>query len=189
MRLAQVMLERGPTKPWFLLTESATIRTTADEGRVRVPDDFIVEAENLHLYYIPDDTDELPVKLAKDEFDTLKKNFAESDPDENEAAEPQAYALIGDYFYIFPTPDALYQIEMRYLANAAALTANIENGWLKYNPYVLIGKTGWLVAKSINNDVAASTFSMMEKEGRLVLAADEVERDLANRELQIGGPH
>lgn len=184
LKLAQIMLERGPTKPWFLLTEAATIRTTIDEPRVALPSDFLMEEDNVHLYYVPDDTTLPPVKLVKDEFDVLKENYKEA-----EADKPQAYALIGNYFYLFPTPDDLYTIEMRYNAQDDLFDADIENGWLKYNPYVLIGKAGWLVARSINNDVAASTFMSMEKEGRLVLAADDIERELSNRELQIGGPH
>lgn len=184
LKAAQTTLEAGPTKPWFLLTERATIATRSGEQRVRVPDTMLVEADNLHLYYIPDDTEEAPVKLTKNAYDTLREAYGEEEP-----GDPETYALVGNYFMIFPEPDDDYTLEMRVFAQDEVLDSNIENKWLKYVPYALIGKAGILVASMVRDKDALASFTQMEREGRMILMANDIERDLNNQELQIGGSH
>lgn len=184
MKAAQIMLERGPSKPWFITSEPAAVLTTIAEKRVLLPTDFLMEKDNSHLYYIPADTELPPVALVKDELDLLQENYKDEEP-----GEPEAYAIIGNYLVLYPTPDALYTIQMRYAQEDSLLDTNVENAWLKYFPYALIGKAGWLIASSIRDGEAVKTFREMESEARIAIVSNDTERDIVNRELQIGGPH
>lgn len=192
LQLAQTMLEAGPTLPWFLLTEEAYTRTTAGDERIPVPDDFIEEVDEIDFKYIPDTiSDTNPeVRLVKDEYDVLRKNYFDSSTGITRVGPPEAYALLGEYFRIFPTPDDDYLVKMPYYANATSLVTNVENGWLKHVPYLLLGKAGKQIAGGPLRDTQAyQIFDGWEKEGRAILAAKKVSRELANREMQMGGPH
>lgn len=187
MKLAQTQLEARPTKPWFLLGEDSYKRTTADEDRLVLPTDFLQEVDDGTLYYVPDDADgtEDHVLLVKDEYDVLKKEYAETEP-----GAPEAYAIIGSYFRLFPTPDDDYLIRMLYFKKDTVLDTNVENGWLKYAPMLMMGKAGQLIAGGPLRDAdALKVFQSWEAEGGLTLAGQEVARSVTNRRLQMGGRH
>lgn len=184
MKLAQKELEEEPERPWFLLSEDATINTAIGEDRIPVPSDFIIEADEDALTYLPTSATEKPVPLFKDDLDELRATYANAD-----AGAPEAYALAGMYFRIFPTPDDVYTLRMNYYFKDEVLTTNIENRWLLHAPSILIGKAGLYVARTLKNTEAAQTFMQMEVAGRDRLIKHNIERGLANRELQIGGRH
>jgi hypothetical protein len=189
MKLAQQQLELEPNKPWFLLSETLSTETEADQPKVLIPSGSVVmieEFDNGALYYVPSEGDDegKNLKLRKDEYDVLMENYKDTDP-----GEPVAYALRGKYFYLFPTPDDVYTIKIIIYANDTILDSNVENKWLQYAPMVLIGKTLKMIATAPRDQVAKTTGQEWEREGRLALLASEETRDLANQELQIGGPH
>lgn len=184
LKLAQTMLEAGPTKPWFLVTEQMSISTTADEQRLVVPSDMLTEIDSARLVYIPDDEEEASVDLKKEDYDQLSYDYREE-----EAGPPEAYALLGGYFRLFPTPDDDYTIKIIVYGQDDVLDTNIENGWLKWVPYILIGKAGAQIASALRDSVALATFREWEREGRLTLAGMDIARDMGNRVLQMGGPH
>src|SRR5689334_20945854 len=146
LQFVQIQLESEPEKPWFMISEDSFTSTSALEERIAVPDDFLQEVEETVLKYVPDDTTAEEVDLVKEDYDTLRANYRGSVP-----GPPEAYALVGNYFRIFPTPDDTYTIRMIYYQKQAALVSNIENGWTKYVPYLIAGEAGAIVAASIGN--------------------------------------
>ena len=191
LQLAQKALERGPTKPWFLVSEDSYIRTESGEDRIPLPSDFLQETDQAVLRYIPDSvTSTNPeVDLDKDDYDVLRKNFLSTVTGSIQTGAPQAYALLGEYFRIFPTPDDDYLLRQIYFKTDTALDTNVENGWLKHVPYLLIGKAGGQIASAIRDSVALATFKAWENEGRLILLSQTIDREFSNRDMQVGGPH
>ena len=184
IRLAQQQLELEPEPPWFLLTENASLVTTADSPFVAIPTNMLEEDDDDFMKYIPSDPDEAPVFLRKDELDVLTENFKTTD---NGA--PQAYALHGSYFVIFPTPDDVYTLSKYTFQPDTILTSDVENQWLKYAPMLLMGKAGQIVANSVRDKDAYAQFQSWEKQGRLAVFARNESRKWANTQLQMGGPH
>ncbi len=190
LKFAQITLEKGPTKPWFLVSEDSYIRTEAGEERLPLPSDFLQETDQAVLRYVPDDvSEETPERdLRKDDYDILRLNYHDITTGVIETGPPEAYALIGEYFRIFPTPDDDYLIRQIYYASDTELSSNIENQWMKYVPMLLIGKAGKQLASALRDSGALATFSQWEQEGRALLISQETDRDLTNRNLQVGGP-
>ena len=189
LQLAQETLEKAPTKPWFLISEDSYIDTTAAEQRLVIPTDFLEEPDQAVLRYIPDTLTDGEVDLVKDDYDVLRKNYFDSSTGTIETGEPEAYALQGAYFRIFPTPDDAYTLRMIYYAKADILDTNIENVWLEHIPLLLIGKAGKQIAASLRDKDALAIFAGYENEGRVLLHSQNIARDMANRDMQVGGPH
>lgn len=186
LKLAQTQLELQPIKPWFLVSEDSYKRTTTDEERLVLPTDFLEEVEDAVFKYVPDDATTLAseIDLVKDDYDVLRKNFHDT-----EAGAPQAYCLMGQYFRIFPVPDASYMIRMIYYKKDTVLDSNVENGWLKNVPMLLMGKAGQIISEGPLRDTqATAVFKSWEVQGTLALNGRNVSRDMANRRLQMGGP-
>jgi hypothetical protein len=102
---------------------------------------------------------------------------------------PEAYALLGNYFRIFPTPDALYTLKTIYYAKDTTLDTNVENKWLKYAPMLILGRAGKFIAGPLRDTAAMQIFGEWEQIGQTSLIRRDTDRDLANRSLQMGGPH
>lgn len=191
MKLAQDTLEKGLTKPWFLVSEDSYIRTTAAEDRIPIPSDFLDETDQAVLRYVPDSISSAnpEVDLKKDLYDVLRKNYADSLTGTIETGAPEAYALLGNYFRLFPTPDDDYLIRQIYYQQDTVLSSNVENGWLKHVPYMLLGKAGFQIATALRDMAAAQTFMSWNKEGTLLLVMQNTAREMANMDMQVGGPH
>lgn len=183
MKLAQQSLEKGRTLPWWLKSERSFIYTTADEQRVILPSDFLREEEGSQLVYIPENSTKKPIFLDKDMVDQLEEFYGTN------TGEPEAYALDGKYFRIFPTPDDTYQIRMVYLKKDTVLSTNVENQWLKHLPYLLMGVTGTMIASALRDQTAAATFQGWAKDGLSMMYSENEAREHTNMNYQIGGPH
>ncbi len=182
---AQDQLERGPTYPWFLVSEDATIRMQLSDHRIPVPADFIAEYEEGCLHYVPDDTETAPVHLVKYEYDYLRDLYAH-----NADGIPQTYAKVGNYFIIYPLPDDLYQVTMKYYrkdTKPSDLSLNETNKWLTYAPDAIIGKAGQYLCVGYRDYGALDEFKLMERDGRNIMNAQNVEQELSNQELLMGG--
>lgn len=186
LKFAQTTLEAAPTKPWFLVSEDSYALTTADEERVAVPGDFLEEVEDARFYYRPDDfPDSDEVELKKEDYDQLKRDFLQVP-----SGPPQAYALLGDYFRIFPLPDAAYTVRLIYFKPDTTLDTNVENGWLKHIPMLLLGSALKLIAEGPVRDVQAGKIAdQWIATGSTLLHKRNEQRKAANREDQIGGRH
>lgn len=186
LKLAQQQLELEPPKPWFLISETLSSVTEADQPRVLIPTTMLEEYDDGALFYVPDsgDDEDKNLELRKDEYDVLIRNYKDS-----ETGPPEAYALRGNYFYIFPTPDDVYNLKVLIYAQDTILDSNIENKWLKYAPMLIMGKTLQLISGAPRDKDAKAIGQDWERQGRLALAAQIESRDLANQALQMGGPH
>lgn len=180
---AQVMLERGATLPWFLLSEVASISTSDGEERMALPTDFLREWEDDPLWYFTAGTGGDPdawTELAKDDLALLRKRYP------GEGA-PVAYALDVKYFRIFPTPDDTYTLKMMYFKADAILTTNIENQWLTYFPYLVIGEAGILIAAGLRDANALAVFQKWTDEGRERMFVENEARMHASHGYTMGG--
>lgn len=194
LQLAQMQLELQPTKPWFLVSEDSYAFTTADEDRVALPSDFLEEIEDAVLRYVPEDSTGLgdEVDLVKDLYDELRKTFRSwtNSTTDVQTGAPEAYCILNGYFRIFPTPDDVYRLRMIYYKKDDLLTSNIENGWLKWAPMLIMGKAGQMIAGGPLRDVdAVGVFKLWEAQGSLALNTQMVAREEANRRPQMGGRH
>lgn len=182
---AQEQLEINPVKPWFLLTENATTFMTIGEQRVPLPSDFLEEHEDDALFYMPSDTSKEEVPLIKRDLDYLKGLYTRT-----ATGEPETYALVNDYFRVFPTPDDTYELKMIYYARDESLAdTDLENKFLKWVPYLLIGQAGLLMATGLRDKSAREMFAKMASDGLLLMNSQNEARAQANREMQIGGAH
>lgn len=181
---AQTELQRGPTFPWFLLSERSQILTTIADERIPLPTDFLGEYEDDGIWLRVDNDDpEQDILLEKDDLDLLRGLY------KNTSGQPISYSKDGLYFRLFPTPDAEYQLRMQYYQKGTSLlSGNIENEWLKYSPNSVIGKAGYWYASTLRDQEAKATFKEMETEARVVLETENESRKHTNRRYQVGGP-
>ena len=151
LQAAQQRAELRASLPWFLLTESSYTTTTSGEERIEIPADFLREAEEDALWM--EDAEGTWAEMRKDDYSTLRARYPES-------GKPRGYALVGNYFRLFPVPDSAgYTAHMIYYAKDAVLTANVENNWLAHAPEVLISDAGHIIAsRYVRNDAAAAEF-------------------------------
>jgi hypothetical protein len=184
LKNAQTFYERWTRLPWFLVDEMHRIQTGDGEERIPVPDDFLREYEKGTLWYWNDtttDSAEVWTNLAKEDIDYLRETLP------GEGA-PEAYTIGGDYFRIFPTPDAQYWIKMIYYKEDLPLDDNIENDWLKWQPDLLTGYAGRMIANSLYNDRARGYFTEMEVAARDLMVKHSEAREHENRRYIMGGP-
>lgn len=181
---AQVELESRPELPWFLITEVASISTTAGEQRVAVPSDFIREYEREALYLYNKDDDKEYAILEKRDADDLRKEYSEEEDDRDE---PKFYALDGKYFRLFPIPDDIYTLKLIYYAEDTKLDNNVENEWLKHAPYLMIGLAGMFIARMTRDQNARETFQEMAQLSSGQLDREMEAREAANRRYIMGG--
>lgn len=188
IKAAQSLLELGPTKPWFLLSEESETTTSADSHRVQLPTDFLCEAEDAALIYRPDDTTEEEVILGKRDYDVLLKDYPRTYETDDER-EPRYYCIRGDYFLIFPLPDVEYTLRMVYYKKDEVLDSDIENQWLKHVPILMAGMAGKLLAPGLRDGNAFAVFADWERTGRSALFTRSEDRDHSGRDdYQMGGP-
>lgn len=189
LKNAQVRLEAGPIRPWFLKEDRAYTSTTIGESRILLPSNFLEEDEDSALWYSPDDGTP-DQEIVKDDVDFLIKNQANiSGLDGNGVANPgipKFYSISGPYFRLFPTPDAAYRIRMIYFKKDTILDGNIENSWLKYAPWLLIGEAGLPLSVSSRDKVAQAEFARLRETGGLTLNTETEARLHANRNYVMG---
>ncbi len=151
MDAAQYELERfGVFTPWFLLSETASYTTAPGEARVPIPADMLQEYEEGALFY-----NGLP--LVKHDQDYLSERFYNAEP-----GAPSAYALVGEYFVLYPVPDDAYAISQKYYQMdtvPSALGDSDENSWLKHAADWLLAKTGMAIARFIKDAEALARFT------------------------------
>lgn len=147
--VAQDELEHnGEFFPWFLLSETNTYTTTAEESRVPVPSDMLGEYEEGALFYNGE-------PLEKHDFDALTAKYY------GVSGAPEAYALVNDYFIVFPEPDDAYDLQMKYYAEDALPSATAdagENAWMKHAGQWLLAKAGAAIARYAKDEAAAALF-------------------------------
>jgi len=182
LQQSQAKLEKMATKPWFLLSEKATVTLVVNEPRLAHPSDYLGEHEENGLTYLPADDGD-PVALRKDDLDVLKAYY------KLQEGPPECYAVDGNYFRLFPIPDDEYEVEMYYYQQDTVLSTNIENNWLKHFPFLLMGEAGTLIAGGLRDTAAMAIFNSWRKEGMIELFRENEARKHVNTSPQIGGAH
>jgi hypothetical protein len=170
----------GAFLPWFLETEIATITTIADEERTVLPDDFLAEVEDQALWLYDEDSAAPWTELRKNDYDYLRVKYPV-------AGLPKQYALIGDYFALFPVPDDSYTIKMRYYAKDESLASeNIENKWLKHAADLVLAETGAVMAQHLMNFDLVAKFQQDAAIARQRLYTKHEARRHSNRTYSMG---
>lgn len=181
MQFVQTTLEHEAVLPWFLISELLSIATVTNEQRVLMPTGFLREIEEGALWR--HDSSVSPAKwteLKKDDFDFLQVKQQGAGP-------PQWYSLMGQYFRLYPTPDAVYPLKLVcYLADAD-LSTNIENLWLKHAPDILIADTGKGLAADLGNKDALKRYGTDSLIAHARLNTETEARMHANRSYAVGG--
>lgn len=176
-------LEGGATLPWFIITENATTKTKVDERRVALPSDFIREVEEKDFTKVV--VDGVDVRLVKMGWDEAMAEFGDE-----AKGPPQAYVLRGNYFMLFPKPDAEYTLKLPgyYARQEAPIDSEAsENGWFKWASDLMLAKAGLVMSSMYLKDpdlVQVFTGLLQRAEKRLFVA--EVARQEANRERELG---
>lgn len=183
MQLAQeIRLEQnGRFQPWFMVSEYGTELADPNENRIPVPEDFVMEIEEEPLWVL--NPEGVWVELTKKGEGALQSYFGSTQP-----TLPTHYALEGDHFTLFPTPDQAYQVRFRYAAKQTPLTTNIENSWLKFAPDILIAETCESMAIHVlQNDKLAAGFMKAKNEAWARLFVMNEARIHSGREYQMEG--
>lgn len=182
MQIAQStrMEMNGKFQPWFLVTEYATEITDIGENRIQVPPDFINEIEESKMQILNPDTQKW-IKLSKGDHDDLEEKWGTT------SAMPQEYALMGDHFTFWPTPNQNYNIRMRYAGADTPLANNLENNWLKYAVDLMIAEVGSTIAATrMQNPVLAAAFEAEKGPAWARLLTMHEARMHTNREYTMG---
>jgi len=172
--------------PWFCITENQTVSTTADEERVPVPTDFLMEDDNQALWIVNENGKDLELK--KDDLDVIKARTADTETDDSDTGQPEYYDLVGDYFILRPIPDDVYTLRLRCMSRLATLSSDSsENGWTTHATDVLIYETCAVMAREYLKDTeSAEGFEARAKQAWDRLYRKHIAREEAGRMRQQG---
>ena len=166
--MAQYEMEQfGIFTPWFLLSTTTTVNTVAANPQIAIPSDLLQEYEEGALFY-----NGLP--LPKHDEDFLSQKFFEAEP-----GAPEAYTLSGEYFVLYPTPDAVYALTMKYYQQdtvPSSVATSGENKWMKHAADWLLAKTGAAIARFIKDAEAQALFAVDEQKAAERLYTKHVDR-------------
>ncbi len=186
LELNSIILEEEemPDLPWFLLTESASATIDAGDLRVALPSDFLLESESSHLFWLK--TDGTWKTLYKGVYDELVHKYRSADP-----GTPAEYAIFGDYYYFYPTPNVGSTVKMHYYGRPTALSdVNLTNEWTESAHDLLIGRLGVVMCGQYIKDTSSDTlqmFAAQAQSARARMDAKEVSRAEANITRRMGG--
>lgn len=165
-------------RPWFLLNERVLLTTVASTQTVALPSDFLGPSR--------DPTEDLFIEEDDGTLTALER-VNRKDITGNEEGKPSCYALRISDIFLYPIPDAAYNLRYTYYAKDQVLDTNIENKWLKYAPFLLIGETGKRIAAALRSDAAMQVFSQMALEAAVAMRRREEELHHVQRTYTIGG--
>lgn len=174
------VLEAKPWCPWFLLTEEAHASTTVGERRLPLPEDFLMEAEESHLYLELSDGSTTP--LRKLDFDVAAAKLPGS-------GLPLAYSVSGNRYELFPIPDGVYTVYMTYYGKDSRLTDTAtESQWMKYAGDVVAAELGKAIAEKHLRDMqGAQAFAAEAAEAWTRLYHKHIARGEVNISRALGG--
>lgn len=179
MFLIQKALEARTPHPWFL-EKLAKVTAEPDDDMVKVPRDFIVEAEEGGIVPIVDGERKQP--LVKRDYDELAARFPGS------AERPEAYALVSEWVVFFPKFTKTFEYMFLYIGKDQELTSDVENAWLREAPELVIAETGKKIAGShLQSQRLREEFSESARIEWDTLIRRHEERKIANVEAFMGG--
>lgn len=179
MQLVQTELEGGELLPWFLTSPITGVDTIPNDERVALPTDFLREMEEDETSLWRHSGDER-VELPKEDYSRLVAKYGQG------AGAPLKYAVVGGYLRLRPVPDDYYTLSMIYYQKDAVLDSNIENGWLREVPDLLIAITGQRLAAYTQNANVIALFQNDEVKARNRLIIMDTARKEASRRRSMG---
>lgn len=180
---AQVELEEAVELPWFLKDEGLSDMTTvADTQTVALPTGFIREFEDdaLHIYDSTADEDEQWTPLVKDTMEYLRANYPGS-------GTPVGYCLGVSSYFLFPIPDAIFNLRQVFYKKDTTLATDVENLWLEHAHDLMIGVAGQKIARALRDRNALVEFEKMEQKARFRLFYSGEAREHENKRYAMGG--
>lgn len=181
MDQAQFELEHSGEPPWFLITEDASATAVAGERRLPVPLDFLLEADEDCLWREEDDGSRSA--LEKGEYDVSLAYWGV------EQGAPAGYALVGQYFHLFPTPDQAYTMWMKYYAAdtlPSVIGVGATNLWLTWGQDLLLARTGRRMATYMRDAELVQVFAGEEIAATNRIRVETAAREEANRSRSKG---
>ena len=179
LKFWQTEFEHDDVLPWFLLSEVTTASTITGEERVYLPTGFLREYEEGFLWRYDAAEDDPWIELGKDDYDALKAAKTGTGP-------PTHYALRGSYFTLHPTPDAVYTLKLLFYKSDTVLSSNIENGWLREFPGLLLGAAGVTMASALKDREAEASFAAQLALAKERLNTFDEARNMANMSASMG---
>jgi hypothetical protein len=191
MNLAKRQLEGSPFLPWFLITEVSSATTVIGEERLTLPTNFLREVEEEGALFIYDTsgvtstTENEWIELVKWDNETLRNEYSDL---ADSRARPTHYALVGNYFKLYPVPDANYTVKMLYYGKVTDFSAgtDTENVWLKWAPDLLIARAGLWVARRVRDKTAQAIFAEEFKAALQRVRVEDEARRQANFSQWMG---
>lgn len=126
-------LEHSPFHPWFLERTSSGLVTVAGTETVAMPSDFLLLVEDTKVWAIHSDGSR--TKLTRAYHEDLEESAVDTPTDVAvDPARPTHFDYFADQLFLFPIPDDVYTIRMKYYATT---TPPPDNATEVSNPWVL----------------------------------------------------
>ncbi len=177
--LQSITLEGNSWLPWFLEVDSVGLATEAGTRSVDLPLDFLAEMEEGHLWLT---VDGVVKRLVKKDFDTALAMYPED-------GTPLLYAIGSTTLSLFPKPDAVYDLDLKYYGKATAMqAANVETPWLQHAADLVIALLCEILAGThLQNPQLAQTFQKAGVDAWNRLYAKHTARQETNQARSLGG--
>lgn len=146
LQFVQGILEAEAFLPWFLVGVNTSMVSVAATETVAPPATFLMELSEEKSLWIRN-TDLTYSPLDKFEYSPLA-----TDEDYSGSGTPLAYSLLGNLFYLKPTPDAIFNFKLFGYFADTVITTNIENNWLKFAPDLMLAEVGKILAEKYMRD-------------------------------------
>ena len=187
LQQAQRELEAMPELPWFLASKDTSKSTAANTQTVTLPTGWLMEHEEEGLWVI--DASGKYWELTKDDYrNARREDFLTNDAEGDATGLPERYTILGLTLYLFPTPDAVYSLELNHYNDDTTLSADsTENQWGLYASDVLIGKAGMAMSRFARDEGALQLFTADYQQARQRMLWQNVERSEINRDRKMGG--
>lgn len=182
LKLLQTSLEMDSWLPDFLQTSDNTLETTVGTSEVALPLGFIREIHEGGMWLLSDG--KRSKEIVKNDFDYLVSRYGVSE------GAPEAYAIIGGKFQIFPIPDAVYSIELFFFKQDEVIdgVTVTSNQWTTKAVDLIVGLIGAIIAGQYTADLnAIAQFEAQAQLGRRRLRHYVIANEEANR-VRLNNP-
>ena len=181
LQVLQDNLEADIWLPWFL-QDSTILTTSIGDHAVSFPTGFIREISDGGIWLLRDG--KRVKQILKNDFDYLTTRY------ETTEGEPEAYAIMGGTFQIFPMPDAVYSLELFFFGKDTVIDGTVvtSNEWTTRASDLIIGEIGAIIAGQYTaDDKAAQYFGGQATRGRARLVNAQIAWEEANR-IRVTNP-
>jgi len=184
LNLAIESLEADTFLPWFTLSEKVRGNTTEGENRVPLPRRWLKGYTDGELFY-REDVSGKTTKLIKDDYEDLVIAFEGN----GEPNLPTHYALVGNYYRLFPEPDDTYTLFMLYHQKSMRAWDNPDNvnAWLENAARLTVAKAAIILMEDTRDvkGMAIQEKVFAEERTKLMVRNTELEEINSDREMSL----